>query len=156
MVWYLNEPEGNFLQELGAKVRGGCQDTQDTVPCCSVHLPVPHLQLLFAMGPQRGLGQKGHLKVIKSNTPAEIKDIFSGIISQSPVQPDLECFREGAPTISPCNLFCCFTIFTLKNVFPTPSLNLSAFSLKPLPLVLLPQALQNVCPFLINVPTFCD
>jgi len=50
----------------------------------------------------------------------------------------LKVSRDGASTMSLGNLFQCFTV---KNFFIISSLNLPSISLKPLPLVLLQQAL---------------
>ena len=56
--------------------------------------------------------------------------------AESPVQPGLEHFREGASAASLGNLFQGLTTFTVKNFFLTSNLNLPSFGLKPLPLVL--------------------
>ena len=52
--------------------------------------------------------------------------------------------RDGACTTSLGNLFQCFTTLTVKKFFLISSLKLFSFSLKPLPLVLLQEALQII------------
>ena len=57
-------------------------------------------------------------------------------VAQSPVQPGLECFQDGASTTSLGNLGQGFTALSINNFFLIPSLNLPSFILKPPPLVL--------------------
>ena len=53
-------------------------------------------------------------------------------VAQSPIQPSLECSRDGASITSLGNPFQCFTTLTVKNFFLIPNLNLPSLSLKPL------------------------
>jgi len=74
-------------------------------------------------------------------------------VSQSPIQPDLECSRDGALTTSSGNQCQCFTTLIVKNFFLMSSLNLPSLSLKPLPLVLLLQALlKSLSSSFLQVP----
>ena len=66
---------------------------------------------------------------------------------------DLNVSRNGASTTSLRNLGQDFTTLTVKNFFLLSSLNLPSYILKLIPLVLLQQALLNVCPHLSPKPT---
>jgi len=60
---------------------------------------------------------------------------------KAPSSLALNTAREGAATASLGNLCQCLTTLVVKNFFLISSLNLPSFSFKPLPLVLLQQAL---------------
>jgi len=73
--------------------------------------------------------------------------------AQSPVQPDLSVSRDEASTTSLGNQLQCFTTLVVKNCFLISSLNLPPFSLKPLLLVLLQQALlESLSPSISPAP----
>jgi len=81
---------------------------------------------------------RGHL----AQSPAVSRDIFNFIrLLRAPSSLALNVSRDGALTTSLGNLCQGFTILTVKNFFFISSLNLLSFSVKPLPLVLLQQAL---------------
>jgi len=70
-------------------------------------------------------------------------------LDQVPQNPALSSLawntsRDGASTTSLGNRFWCLSTLIVKNFFLMPSVNLPSFSLKPLPLVLLLQALIKV------------
>jgi len=70
------------------------------------------------------------------------KDIFHDTrLLKAPYNLAFNIPREGASTVSLGNLFQCLTTLIVNNFFLTSNLNLSSFSLKPLPLVLSLQAL---------------
>ena len=62
-------------------------------------------------------------------------------VLRAPSNPALNPAREGAATASLGNPCQCLTILIVKKFFLISNLNLPSFSLKPLPLVLLQQAL---------------
>ncbi|KAK4818126.1 hypothetical protein QYF61_006213 [Mycteria americana] len=64
--------------------------------------------------------------------------------SRAPSNLTLNVSRDGASTTSLGNLLLCFTSLIVKNFFLISSLNLPPFSLKPLLLVLLQQALLRI------------
>jgi len=57
-------------------------------------------------------------------------------VAQSSIQPGLEHFQGGPATASLGNLCQCFTTLMVKNFLLISHLNLSSFSLEPLPCVL--------------------
>ncbi|KAK4827187.1 hypothetical protein QYF61_015149, partial [Mycteria americana] len=63
---------------------------------------------------------------------------------RAPSNLTLNVSRDGASTTSLGNLFQCLTTLTVKNFFLKSSLNLPSLSLKPLLLVLSPQALLKI------------
>ena len=73
-------------------------------------------------------------------------------VSQSPIQPGLECLQGGAAETSLGNLFQCLTALTVKNFFLISSLNLRSSSLKPFLLVLSLRVLKIVPPQLCCRP----
>jgi len=81
---------------------------------------------------------KGHLVQLLAVSRA----IFNSIrLLRAPSNLTLNVPRDGASTTSLGNLSQCFTALIVKNFFLISSLNLPAFHLKPLPLVLSQQAL---------------
>ena len=72
---------------------------------------------------------------------------------RAPSNLTLNVSRDGASTTSLGNLFQCFTTLIVKNFFFISSLNLPSFSLNPLPLALLQQALlKSLFPSLLQAP----
>ena len=52
-------------------------------------------------------------------------------VAQSPIRPDFNVSKDGAPTTSLGSLWQCLTTLTVKNLFLISSLNLPSSSLKP-------------------------
>ncbi|KAK4826030.1 hypothetical protein QYF61_003851 [Mycteria americana] len=85
------------------------------------------------------------LAITKSNPRAVSRDIFNLIrLLRAPSNLTLNVSRDGASTTSLANLLQCFTTLIVKTFFLISSLNLPSFSSKPLPLVLLQQALLKI------------
>jgi len=82
-------------------------------------------------------GLEGTLKTISFQPRAMSRDTFHYTrLLKAPSNLALDTAREGADTASLGNLFQCLNTLIIKNFFFITSLNLSSFSLKPLPLVL--------------------
>ena len=83
-------------------------------------------------------GLQGTSKVIQFQPPTMARDTFHQTrLLRAPSNLALNTSREGAGTASLGNLFQCLTSHIIKNFLLMCSLNLTLFSLEPLPLVLL-------------------
>lgn len=91
------------------------------------------------MESENGVGWIGPLKVISCREQVALE---LDQVSLSPVQADLECCQGWDVCHLPWQPVSMFHHTSLKiNKFLISTLNLSSFSIKPLPLVLLQQAL---------------